>query len=152
MKDISNAMNIEFQNKGVLLPASKTKMLTWMRAAIVKKLATSTVMTVRFVGSAEGLELNSRFRQKNYATNILTFAYTRAPLVADLVLCTPVVRREARQRGISLEAHLAHLLVHGCLHAQGFDHELPSQAIAMEAKERQILRHFGIADPYRLVD
>ncbi len=145
-------MNIEFQNKGVLLPASKLLMLQWIRAALVKKPAASTLITVRFVGTKEGLALNSRFRQKNYATNVLTFAYTATPLVADLVLCMPVVRREARERHISLEAHLAHLLVHGCLHAQGFDHELPSQAAAMETKERKILRHFGISDPYTLVD
>jgi probable rRNA maturation factor len=148
MKDIKHVMQIEFQTSRVILPTNEVQMTQWMTKALPKV----GQVTVRFVGTTEGQELNYQYRKKNYSTNILTFAYAAHPLHADLVLCMPVVRREARAGSISLEAHLAHLLVHGCLHARGYDHEHPAQAAVMEAAERRILRHFGIADPYRLTD
>jgi probable rRNA maturation factor len=148
MKNIKNVMNIEFQTSKVILPTSKVQMAQWMTKALPKV----GQVTVRFVGTTEGQKLNYQYRKKNYSTNVLTFAYATQPLHADLVLCMPVVRREARAGSISLEAHLAHLLVHGCLHARGYDHEHPAQAAVMEAAERRILRHFGIADPYRLTN
>jgi probable rRNA maturation factor len=118
----------------------------WLRAALA---ATPAELTVRIVGEAEGRALNREFRGKDYATNVLTFDYQRAPVVvADLVLCAPVVEREAAEQGIGLDAHYAHLLVHGALHAQGFDHERAKDAAAMEARESAILAGLGFADPY----
>ena len=107
-------------------------------------------ITVRLVGTQEGQALNRDYRHKDYATNVLTFDYTQKPVVmADLVLCAPVVAQEARAQGKSLQAHYAHLLVHGCLHAQGWDHETTlADAKAMEAKEVQILAKLGFQTPY----
>jgi probable rRNA maturation factor len=107
-------------------------------------------ITVRIVGEAEGRSLNRSYRGKDYATNILTFGYAGPPhLAADLLLCAPVVAREAREQGKTLARHYAHLLVHGTLHAQGWDHEQDEQqAQAMEAREVDILRHLGWPAPY----
>ena len=118
----------------------------WIRHA----LESDAEITVRIVGSEEGQTLNRDYRQKDYATNILTFDYTRAPLVtADLVLCAPVVAKEAKDNKKTLTAHYAHLLVHGTLHAQGYDHETSSKdAEAMEALEVEILAGLGIKNPY----
>ena len=119
----------------------------WLRAA----LPGPAQITVRIVDEAEGRSLNRDFRAKDYATNVLTFDYERAPLLlADLVLCAPVVEREAAAAGITLQAHYAHLLLHGALHALGFDHETgEAEAQAMEARETQLLLALGFADPYR---
>ena len=106
-------------------------------------------IAVRIVDADEGRALNSGFRAKDYATNVLTFDYSRAPQVhADLVLCAPVVEAEAQAEGKALQAHYAHLLVHGTLHAQGWDHEEADQAEAMEAREREVLAALGFGDPY----
>ena len=119
----------------------------WLRAA----LEAPGQITVRIVDEDEGRALNREYRQKDYATNVLTFDYTHEPVVtADLVLCAPVVAREAADLGIALEAHYAHLLVHGALHAQAYDHETSAEdAQAMEARETEILRGLGFSDPYR---
>ena len=119
----------------------------WLRAA----LPGPAQITVRIVDEAEGRSLNRDFRAKDYATNVLTFDYEREPLLlADLVLCAPVVEREAAAAGITLQAHYAHLLLHGALHALGFDHETgEAEAQAMEARETQLLLALGFADPYR---
>jgi probable rRNA maturation factor len=106
-------------------------------------------ITVRFVGDAEGRQLNHDFRGKDYATNVLTFDYQHAPVVvADLVLSAGVLQREAADLGLPVADHAAHLLVHGALHAQGFDHENDEEAAAMEARETAILRGLGLHDPY----
>jgi probable rRNA maturation factor len=107
-------------------------------------------IAVRIVGSAEGQALNLQYRGKDYATNVLTFDYTRQPVVAaDLVLCAPVVEREAREQGKTLEAHYAHLLVHGTLHAQGYDHEAgAAEAAEMESLEVLLLGALGYPNPY----
>jgi probable rRNA maturation factor len=106
-------------------------------------------ITVRIVGADEGRELNRTYRHKDYATNVLTFDYEREPVVvADLVLCAPVLEAEAKAARIALEAHYAHLLVHGTLHAQGYDHERVRDAKVMEARESAILQALGFADPY----
>lgn len=107
-------------------------------------------MTVRIVDAEEGQALNRDYRQKDHATNVLTFDYATEPLVmADLVLCAPVVAREAQEQGKTLQAHYAHLLVHGALHAQGWDHETSeADAEAMEAQETGILAQLGVANPY----
>ncbi len=118
----------------------------WIRHA----LESDAEITVRIVGSDEGQSLNRDYRQKEDATNVLTFDYTRAPLVtADLVLCAPVVAKEAKENKKTLRDHYAHLLVHGTLHAQGYDHETSSKdAEAMEAREVVILAGLGIKNPY----
>ena len=107
-------------------------------------------ITVRIVDAAEGQQLNRNFRGKDYATNVLTFDYSGAPMVAaDLVLCAPVVEREAAELRKPLAEHYAHLLVHGALHAQGWDHETSeADAEAMEAHESAILQALGLPDPY----
>ena len=118
----------------------------WIRHA----LDSDAEITVRIVDAEEGQALNRSYRQKDYATNVLTFDYTREPVVtADLVLCAPVVEREAREQGKTLQAHYAHLLVHGTLHAQGWDHETgEADAQAMEAYEIEILAGLAIQNPY----
>ena len=117
----------------------------WVRAA----LDAPAEITVRIVGAEEGRTLNRDFRGRDYATNVLTFCYATDPVaVADLVLCAPVLAREARDAGVTLEAHYAHLLVHGVLHAQGHDHEDETDAKRMEGRETEILANLGFADPY----
>ena len=107
-------------------------------------------IAVRIVGSDEGQALNRQYRDKDYATNVLTFDYLREPVIsADLVLCGPVVEREAKEQGKTLEAHYAHLLVHGALHAQGYDHELGErEALEMEALEVLLMGALGYPNPY----
>jgi len=118
----------------------------WVKAALEADLQT----TVRFVAATEGRALNRDFRGKDYATNVLSFVYETRPVSGDLVICLPVVKREARQQGKPLKAHLAHMVVHGMLHLQGYDHETgAADAAQMEARERTILARFGIPDPYR---
>ena len=118
----------------------------WIRHA----LQADGEITVRIVDAEEGLALNRDYRHKDYATNVLTFDYAQEPVVcADLVLCAPVVAREAQENGKTLEEHYAHLLVHGALHAQGWDHETSAEdADEMEAFETDIMRKLGFTDPY----
>ena len=117
---------------------------------IRQALAKNAEMTVRIVDADEGQALNSSYRQKNYATNVLTFDYAQAPIVmADLVLCAPIVAAEAKEQGKSLQAHYAHLLIHGALHAQGYDHETSeADAIEMETLEMLIMASLGLPCPY----
>ena len=124
----------------------RSKVTRWIRHA----LAVDAEITVRIVDAAEGQQLNREYRHKDYATNVLTFDYTQEPVVtADLVLCAPVIEREAKEQNKSLEEHYAHMLVHGTLHAQGWDHETSeADAEEMEAYETAILQELGFADPY----
>ncbi len=119
----------------------------WLRAA----LQAPGEITVRIVDAEEGRALNRDYRGKDYATNVLTFDYAHEPVVvADLVICAPVVEAEAREQRLALDAHYAHLLVHGALHAQGYEHDgVPeAEAAAMEALESEIVTGLGYADPY----
>ena len=122
------------------------KVARWLRHA----LQADGEITVRIVDADEGQALNRDYRHKDYATNVLTFDYAQEPVVcADLVLCAPVVAREAQENGKTLEEHYAHLLVHGALHAQGWDHETSAEdADEMEAFETDIMRTLGYGDPY----
>ncbi|NRF66134.1 rRNA maturation RNase YbeY [Aquincola sp. S2] len=126
-----------------LLP--RHKVARWLRAA----LEAPAELTVRVVDADEGRALNREYRGKDYATNVLTFDYAREPVVvADLVLAAPVVEQEAHELGIDIAAHYAHLLVHGALHAQGYDHEHDDDAGVMEARETELLGALGLHDPY----
>jgi probable rRNA maturation factor len=139
-------LSLQFADAGdrALLP--RHRVLRWIRAA----LEAPAEITVRIVGAEEGRALNREYRAKDYPTNVLTFDYAHAPVVtADLVLCAPVVRREAADLGVTLAAHYAHLLLHGTLHAQGYDHEEAAQAQAMEVRESALMAELGFADPYQ---
>jgi probable rRNA maturation factor len=106
-------------------------------------------LCLAFVDTRVGRRLNREYRSRDYATNVLTFAYQRRPVVvADIVLCLPLVRREAREQAKTLRAHLAHLVVHGVLHAQGYDHERERDAKTMQSRECRVLARLRIADPY----
>jgi probable rRNA maturation factor len=118
----------------------------WLSAA----LPVNAAVTLRVVNTAEARALNRDYRKRDYATNVLTFAYGGTPLAADIVLCAQVVAREAREQGKPLPAHYAHLTVHGALHALGFDHERPRQTMAMEAREVEILDTLGFCNPYTI--
>lgn len=123
---------------------------TWTRTALDVDGRRGGQITVRFVDEEEGQTLNRDYRHKDYATNVLTFPYETEPLLCgDLVLCAPVVAREAAEQGKSLEAHYAHLIVHGVLHLLGYDHEQgEAQAQDMEERERTLLASLAYADPY----
>ena len=126
------------------LPA-RAQVREWARAA----LENDARITVRVVGRAEARNLNRSFRGKDYATNVLTFVMRDSPPhEGDLVLCAPVIAREARQQGKRLLAHYAHLVVHGVLHLQGYDHESNADARIMETRESRILAELGYPDPY----
>ncbi len=124
---------------------TRADMRAWMTAA----LSVPAAFCVRFVGEEEGRELNKTYRSKDYATNVLTFDYQHEPEAqADIVICTSVLVREAKEQDKSFREHLAHLLVHAALHAQGWDHETDEEAEEMEALEKAILKKLGFADPY----
>jgi probable rRNA maturation factor len=139
------SLSLQFADASHRAQLPRHKVIRWVRAA----LESPGEITVRIVDAEEGQALNRDFRGKDYATNVLTFDYSHAPVVsADLILCAPVVEAEARAQEISLEAHYAHLLVHGTLHAQGHDHEDEAEAQAMESQETAILAALGFDDPY----
>jgi probable rRNA maturation factor len=138
-------LSLQFADKSHREHLPRAQVAKWLRAA----LDGPAQITVRIVSADEGQQLNRNYRQKDYATNVLTFDYERAPVVvADLVLCAPVVVAEALAQGITLQAHYAHLLVHGALHARGFDHITKAQAKVMEVMESAVLARLGFADPY----
>ena len=128
----------------------RAQIRAWVRAALDVDGARGGQITVRLVDAEEGLQLNRDYRGKDYATNVLSFPYDVEPVVCgDLVLCVPVVAREAAEQGKSLEAHYAHLIVHGLLHLQGYDHEAGErEARQMEDRERTVLAALGFTDPY----
>ena len=122
----------------------------WLRRRVAKAARRDLTVVLRFVDVAEGRRLNREYRGRDYATNVLTFVYelSKAHAAGDIVICVPVLRREAREQGKSFAAHCTHLLVHGVLHLQGYDHETDRQARAMERLETEIVTSFGYDKPY----
>ena len=137
-------LSVQYASNAPHLP-TRAQVRRWVRAALLA----DAVVTVRFAGAIEGRALNAEFRGRDYATNVLTFVYDdEQPRAGDIVLCAPVVRKEADAQGKSLAAHYAHLVVHGMLHLQGFDHEHAGDAAVMETRETAILARLGLPDPY----
>ncbi len=137
-------MDVQYASEMTGLPTS-TQFKRWARNTI----RVDSEITLRIVDEPEGRELNNAYRQKDYATNVLTFPLAEEPfIVADILICAPVVAKEANEQGKSLEAHFAHLTIHGVLHAHGYDHEVAEQAELMESVETQILTKLGYSDPY----
>ena len=136
-------------------PAIEAAVSKAASATLIKKWVKATtdhdgLLTLRFVNATEGQKLNFAFRKKDYATNILTFPYelSKNSLSADIIFCLPIIQKEAKEQNKSLKAHLAHLIVHGCLHAQAYDHEIKKEAEKMEALEVKILHQLGFTNPY----
>jgi probable rRNA maturation factor len=143
-------IDLQFANTSieekVLAIASPITMKRWVKATI----QLSGLITLRFVNAAEGKKLNFAFRNKDYATNVLTFPYelTKKTLTTDIIFCLPVIQKEALGQGKTVKAHLAHLIIHGCLHAQGLDHESDKEARKMEGKEIALMQSLGFDNPY----
>ncbi|MFQ6334308.1 rRNA maturation RNase YbeY [Methylophilus sp. 3sh_L] len=117
----------------------------WIRAS----LRVDTSLTIRIVDADDGRQLNASYRGKDYATNVLTFPLAEEPyLMGDIVICAPVIAREAQEQGKPLLAHYAHMTVHGVLHMHGYDHEVEAQASLMEAMEIAIMQKLGFPNPY----
>lgn len=136
-------------------PAIESALSMAASSALIKKWVKASahgtgLLTLRFVNAAEGKKLNAKFRKKDYATNVLTFPYERSKtsFTADIIFCLPVIQKEAKVQEKSLKAHLAHLVIHGCLHARGFDHESSKDAKKMEALEINLLKKLGFTNPY----
>ena len=153
MQEKNHPLDLDVQYPDARLESSITPELVerWVRATLLGP----AELTVRFVDSAEGQTLNRDYRGKDYATNVLTFAYNEGeelaedePTQADIILCTDVLQREADEQKKTVEEHAAHLVVHGVLHAQGFDHETDEEAEEMEQLERDIMEVLGYPDPY----
>lgn len=143
------SLSVQYACKDVALP-TRPQVRRWIRTTLKASGGLPAEVAVRFVEADEGRELNRDYRGKNYATNVLSFVYSSDPVVAgDLVICLPVVLREAAEQGKSSEAHFAHLVVHGMLHLLGYDHETGVRdARRMEAMEKEILAGLGYPDPY----
>jgi probable rRNA maturation factor len=143
-------LSLQFARDPQVAPHRQALPRAFVSRCIRAALQSPAEITVRIVGLDEGRSLNHDYRKKDYATNVLTFDYAHEPVVvADLVLCAPVVEQEAQDLGLPLQAHYAHLLVHGSLHAQGFDHEDDAMAEEMERLETQVLARLGFDDPYK---
>lgn len=142
-------LSVQYACEPSLLP-SRHCFRRWVKSALERP----AEIALRLVDEVEGRRLNRDYRGKNHATNVLSFAYAEEPVVqGDLVLCVPVVQREAEAQHKSLEAHFAHLTVHGMLHLQGWDHETgPAEAALMEKQEQDILGRLGYPDPYEAID
>lgn len=127
------------------LPAPRARLRRWVAATI----ETDATLTLRFVGEHEARALNAAYRDRDYPTNVLTFCYDApAGIHADIAICMPVVEREARERRKPTLAHLAHLVVHGVLHAGGYEHETESDAARMQARETALLARLRLPDPW----
>jgi len=144
-------LSVQYPDARLKEVITRTAIRKWIQAALFAP----AELTIRFVDADEGRELNKQYRGKDYATNVLTFAYNEgeevdedAPTQADIILCTDVLEKEAAEQNKSVEEHTAHLIVHGVLHAQGYDHEDDEEAAEMEGIETELLAELGYADPY----
>ncbi|WUR14079.1 rRNA maturation RNase YbeY [[Empedobacter] haloabium] len=144
-------LSVQYADSRLQETITRPTLRKWVKAALFAP----AELTIRFVDAAEGQELNREYRGKDYATNVLTFAYNEGeeiaedePTRADIILCTDVLQREAAEQSKTVEEHTAHLVVHGVLHAQGYDHEEDDEADEMEGIETEILQGLGYADPY----
>ena len=145
------SLSVQYPDARLQESITRQKVRRWVQAALLAP----AELTIRFVDAAEGRTLNRDYRSKDYATNVLTFAYNDGEEIADdeatradIILCTDVLQEEAAQQKKTLEEHSAHLIVHGVLHAQGYDHEDDEEATEMEQLERDILAALGYPDPY----
>ncbi len=148
------SLSVQFADRRLADALPRPQIRRWVQAALLAP----AELTIRFVDADEGRMLNRDYRGKDYATNVLTFAYADGsegepvndddPVQADIVLCTDVLLTEASERKLTLERHAAHLIVHGVLHAQGYDHEDDDEAVEMEQLETEILAGLGMPDPY----
>jgi len=137
-------LTVQYAVNGRGLP-SRARLRSWARAALER----SACVTLRVVGTAEARALNRHYRGRNHPTNVLTFILRERPrLEGDIALCAPVIAREARTQGKSAAAHYAHLVVHGILHLQGYDHETEREARVMERQESRVVARLGFPDPY----
>ncbi|MCC7702615.1 rRNA maturation RNase YbeY [Janthinobacterium sp. GW460P] len=146
------SLSVQYPDARLETLITRPKVRRWVNAALFAP----AEFTIRFVDAEEGRSLNRDYREKDYATNVLTFAYNEGeelsddePTRADIILCTDVLEKEAAEQKKSVEEHTAHLIVHGVLHAQGYDHMDDEEAAEMEGLETGILARLGIADPYR---
>ena len=141
------SLSVQYAANAKNLP-TRNQFRRWAKAALQRDAA----MTLRIVDEVEGRELNRNYRGKDYATNVLTFVYDdAAPLSGDVVICAPIVEKEAREQHKELHAHYAHLAIHALLHLQGYDHENEADAAVMEARETAIMLKLGYAEPYQVV-
>lgn len=145
------SLTVQYPDARLETIATRAKVRRWVQAALLGP----AELNVRFVDAAEGQVLNRDYRARDYATNVLTFAYNEGeelaahePVKADIILCTDVLQREADEQKKTVEEHTAHLVVHGVLHAQGYDHEHEEEAGEMEHLERDILEALGYPNPY----
>ncbi|NMM37167.1 MAG: rRNA maturation RNase YbeY [Glaciimonas sp.] len=142
------ALSVQYPDPRLKNTITRPQLRRWVQAALFAP----AELTIRFVDAAEGRTLNRDYRGKDAPTNVLTFAYTEDQdaevTQADIILCTDVLEREAAEQGKSVTAHTAHLIVHGVLHAQGYDHENEAEAQEMEAIETEILAALGVPNPY----
>ena len=145
------SLSVQYADDRLETTVTRQKVRRWVQAALLGP----AELAVRFVDAEEGRALNRDYRSKDYATNVLTFAYNEGeqlaadePVRADIVLCTDVLEREAREQNKTVEEHTAHLVVHGVLHAQGYDHDDEEEAAEMEQLERDVMAALGYPDPY----
>ncbi|MEI6181685.1 MAG: rRNA maturation RNase YbeY [Polynucleobacter sp.] len=143
-------IDIQYASPAIETAVSKVASITLIKKWVKAATGYGGLLTLRFVNASEGKKLNFTFRKKDYATNVLTFPYelSKNTLAADIIFCLPIIQKEAKEQNKSLKAHLAHLIVHGCLHAQAYDHETKKDAGKMEALELKILYQLGFANPY----
>ena len=144
----SLSLSVQYPDPRLKDLITRPKVRRWVKAALFAP----AELNIRFVDAAEGRQLNREYREKDYPTNVLTFAYSEdeeGPVQADIILCTDVLEQEAKEQKKTLEAHCAHLIVHGVLHAQGYDHMDDEEAEEMEGIETEIVQKLGYPNPYQ---
>ena len=138
------SLTVQYASEAENLP-TRAQFRRWFNVALQGDVS----LTLRIVDAEEGRELNKNYRGKDYATNVLTFVYDNNPVSGDVVICAPVVAREAAEQGKDLFAHYAHMSIHAALHLQGYDHEIEDEAVAMETLETSMMLKLRLANPYQ---